>query len=64
MTALNAATSFADDEDIPFWAKGYTAKAAQEGIIEGRSNNRFEPSSMATRAEAVIMLVRMLQNKP
>jgi hypothetical protein len=64
MSASNGATSFMDDADILGWAKGYVAKAELEGIIEGRSNNRFEPSSTATRAEAVVVLVRMLQDKP
>jgi hypothetical protein len=64
ITASNGATSFLDDADIPDWAKGYVAKAEREGIIQGRSNNRFEPSSTATRAEAVAVLVRMLQDKP
>nr|WP_245954832.1 S-layer homology domain-containing protein [Paenibacillus flagellatus] len=64
LSAAITATSFADDADIPFWAKGFVAKAEREGIVEGRSNNRFEPSSMATRAEAVAVLVRILQDKP
>ncbi|RKN70538.1 cadherin-like beta sandwich domain-containing protein [Paenibacillus ginsengarvi] len=64
MPASNGGTSFADDADIPDWAKGYVAKAAQTQIIEGRSNNRFEPSSTATRAEAVVVLVRILQDQP
>lgn len=64
MPASNGGTSFADDTDIPDWAKGYVAKAAQTQIIEGRSNNRFEPSSTATRAEAVVVLVRILQDQP
>nr|WP_281272182.1 cadherin-like beta sandwich domain-containing protein [Paenibacillus flagellatus] len=64
MSAAITATSFTDDADIPAWAKGFVAKAAQEGIIEGRSGNRFEPASTATRAEAVAVLVRILQDKP
>ncbi|MEF3306771.1 cadherin-like beta sandwich domain-containing protein [Paenibacillus sp. GYB003] len=64
MSASYGATTFADDADIPDWAKGYVAKAEKEGIIEGRSNNRFEPSGTATRAEATVVLVRMLRDKP
>ncbi|ANY73033.1 hypothetical protein BBD41_10780 [Paenibacillus ihbetae] len=63
LSAANAATSFKDDAEIPAWAKGYVRYAEQLGVIEGRSNNRFEPSSTATRAEAVVILVRMLQDK-
>lgn len=56
----NHSTSFADDADIPVWAKGYVAAAAQEGIIRGREGNQFAPNEQATRAEAVVMLLRML----
>jgi|GEM_PF-2037417 len=63
LSADNGATSFEDDAEIPAWAKGYVRYAEQLGVIEGRSNNRFEPSSTATRAEAVVILVRMLQDK-
>lgn len=63
LSATNTATLFADDAEIPAWAKGYVRNAEQLGVIEGRSNNRFEPSSKATRVEAVVILVRMLQDK-
>ncbi|MGG4142285.1 DNRLRE domain-containing protein [Paenibacillus algorifonticola] len=63
MSASNGTTSFMDNADIPGWAKGYVVKAEREGIIKGRSNNRLEPFSTATRAEAVVVLVRMLQDK-
>ena len=63
MAASKAATSFADDADIPKWAKGYVAKAAEISIIIGRTNNRFDPSGSATRAEAVVVLVNMKKNK-
>ncbi|MFD0869581.1 family 10 glycosylhydrolase [Paenibacillus residui] len=53
-------TSFADDADIPGWAKGYAAAAVQEGIIRGRDGNQFAPNEHTTRAEAVVMLLRML----
>ncbi|MEF3305651.1 S-layer homology domain-containing protein [Paenibacillus sp. GYB003] len=62
MSATITATSFADDADIPEWAKGFVAKAEKEGIVEGRSNNRFEPSNTATRAEATVVLDRMLKD--
>lgn len=56
------AKSFADDADIPAWAKGYVAAAVQEGIILGRDGNPFAPNAQATRAEAVVMLLRMLDS--
>lgn len=54
------ATSFADDKDIPAWAKGAVAAMNKLGIIEGIGANRFAPGNNATRAEAVTVLLKML----
>lgn len=56
----NAQNSFVDDADIPAWAKGYVSIAVEKGIILGREGNRFAPNAPATRAESVVMLLRML----
>lgn len=63
MSASQEATPFADESDIPKWAKGYVARAAEIGIIVGRTNNHFDPSGTATRAEAAVVLVKMLRDK-
>ncbi|MFS0722501.1 family 10 glycosylhydrolase [Paenibacillus sp. 1P07SE] len=55
------ATPFADDQDIPAWAKDAVAAAAAEGLIQGRSGGRFEPQGSTTRAEAVVVLLRMTE---
>ncbi|GBF74109.1 hypothetical protein PA598K_02440 [Paenibacillus sp. 598K] len=55
------ATSFADDQEIPAWAKGAVATAAAEGLVQGRSGGRFEPQGSATRAEAVVALLRLTE---
>lgn len=55
----NVQTSFVDDAAIPAWAKGYVAIAVQKGIILGREGNQFAPNAPATRAESVVMLLRM-----
>ncbi|MFD0711821.1 InlB B-repeat-containing protein [Paenibacillus sp. GCM10027626] len=57
---LNAATGFADDKDIPLWARSAVAAIKKLGIIEGRSTNKFAPDAKTTRAEAVTVLLRML----
>lgn len=57
-------SSFADDADIPSWAKGYVAAAAAKGIVNGLSNDRFAPNERATRAEVVVTVLRMLQASP
>ncbi|MCM3038363.1 family 10 glycosylhydrolase [Paenibacillus motobuensis] len=52
---------FSDANKIPAWASPYVAAAYHAGIIQGRSNQAFAPKENATRAEAVIMILRMLQ---
>jgi len=54
-------TGFADDDEIPAWAKGAVAQSRQLGIISGRGGNRFEANATATRAEAVVVLLRLLE---
>ncbi|WP_176475465.1 S-layer homology domain-containing protein [Paenibacillus sp. 7541] len=56
----NASTGFADDETIPQWAKGAVEAIRKLGIVDGRGGNRFVPNETATRAEATVMLLRLL----
>ncbi|NIK78732.1 hypothetical protein FHS15_003878 [Paenibacillus castaneae] len=56
----NAKTTFADANTIPAWAKPYVAAANEAGLIKGRGNNLFAPNENATRAEAVIMILALL----
>ncbi|WP_339287552.1 S-layer homology domain-containing protein [Paenibacillus sp. FSL E2-0201] len=58
-----AGTSFTDDAKIPAWAKAAVKGIHALGILEGRGAGRFAPSEQATRAEAVTMLLRMLEHK-
>ncbi|USG66548.1 InlB B-repeat-containing protein [Brevibacillus ruminantium] len=57
----NATTSFADDGEIPNWAKGTVEMVRKQRIASGRNSNNFVPNDTATRAEAVVMLLRMLE---
>ena len=52
-------TSFADNAEIPAWAKGYVNGAAQRNLVVGREGNRFSPADPATRAEATTLLLRL-----
>ncbi|MEI7025795.1 NEAT domain-containing protein [Paenibacillus sp. y28] len=61
-TEANAGLSFADADDIPNWAKIYVVAAANTGLINGRDNNLFAPQANATRAEAVTLIVSMLNH--
>lgn len=55
----NAATGFADDKDIPAWAKASVAYVKQARIMQGKGDNEFSPQDQATRAEAVTVLLKM-----
>ncbi|WP_028612178.1 asparaginase domain-containing protein [Paenibacillus harenae] len=55
-----AATSFADDMEIPAWAKDAVKAVSDKGIIQGRPDNKFAPKDTATRAEAVTVIMNML----
>jgi heme-binding NEAT domain protein len=56
----NAVPTFSDAADIPAWARPYVAAAEQAGLISGKGNNRYAPADYATRAEAVSLLVKLL----
>lgn len=57
-------TGFADDSSIPTWCKGYVSAALQQGAVRGYpdSDGRvvFSPENAVTRAEAAVILDRML----
>jgi hypothetical protein len=55
-----ATTSFADDKDIPTWARSSVAYMKQASIMQGKGGNKFSPQDHATRAEAVTVLLNML----
>jgi len=55
------ATAFADDKDVPQWAKSAVEAMRKQGIVSGRGNNKFVPNGKATRAEAVTMVLAMLE---
>ncbi len=57
------ATAFADDADIEEGMKGYVAMAHTLGYIQGSAENGslyFRPDQTLTRAEAAVILERML----
>ncbi|MGG1634445.1 cadherin-like beta sandwich domain-containing protein [Paenibacillus sp. NRS-1760] len=62
-TEASAATSFADDNDIPAWARASVAYVKQAGIVKGKGNNEFAPQDHATRAEAVTVLLNILASR-
>ena len=46
------------------WAQGEISVLAKSGIVNGRSNNTFEPAANVTRAEFLKMLLLALNLKP
>ena len=60
-------TVFADDGDIPPTMKGYVAAAQKTGIVSGTQENgvlTFAPNEVPTRAEAAVILEKLLGAKP
>ena len=55
------ATTFTDDHDIAWWARGFVYEALQQSIISGYTDNSFEPGHDATRAEACAMIANFLK---
>ncbi|MBA9087186.1 putative phosphodiesterase [Fontibacillus solani] len=55
-----ARTAFADDAEIPAWAKSAVAATVESGIVQGVSGNKFAPKQTATRAEAAVILLKAL----
>lgn len=59
-------TTFLDDEEIPMEAKPYIQMVSERGIVRGygiEGGYEFRPSNTVTRAEAVVMIYRVLQQK-
>jgi len=59
--AADTKTSFTDDSEISQWARSAVEAMRQEGIVVGRNGNRFAPHATATRAEVVVMLLRIAE---
>ena len=54
-------SAFDDQDEISDWAKDAVTSIAQDGIINGIGNNMFAPKSSATRAQAVVVLEKILK---
>ncbi|SFF39727.1 S-layer homology domain-containing protein [Paenibacillus algorifonticola] len=52
---------FADAKDISRYAEAAVAAMQRAGIIQGFEDGRFVPKGAATRAQAAVMIDRLLQ---
>ncbi|MGU3471658.1 choice-of-anchor I family protein [Paenibacillus sp. D51F] len=59
--AKNASSGFSDAALIPAWARTAAASAQAAGLLQGREGGRFAPAAQTTRAEAAVVLLRLLQ---
>ena len=52
---------FADNDQVLDWMKGYVLQATEAGVLKGYPDGSFRPNKTSTRAEAVVMVQRMLE---
>ncbi|MGO4495129.1 S-layer homology domain-containing protein [Paenibacillus sp. 2RAB27] len=63
-SASNAAstnTSFADQDLVSDYARSAVANAVGKGLVQGKTETTFAPQNVATRAEAAVIIKRVLQ---
>ncbi|MDF2958378.1 MAG: hypothetical protein K0S39_113 [Paenibacillus sp.] len=53
--------NFGDSSRIKSWAKAEAAMVLQEGLMQGVRDDAFEPEGLTTRAQAVIVIGRLLK---
>jgi len=60
LTAKNSQTAYADDAAISSWAKDAVYRMQSSGLMQGKGNNLFDPQGQVTRAEAAMLVMRLL----
>ncbi|WP_020614993.1 discoidin domain-containing protein [Paenibacillus daejeonensis] len=55
-----AQLTFTDAADVPGWARPYVAAGVEAGLMRGRGDNQFAPHAVTTRAEAVTLIIALL----
>lgn len=51
---------YADRESISSWSRGAVAALSDAGIVQGMTESSFQPAALASRAQAAVILKRML----
>ena len=54
--------AYDDADQVPEWAYPAIATATDLGIVEGRGKNKFAPDGYSTRAEAVTLILRIVDH--
>ncbi|MHA7965969.1 DUF2252 family protein [Paenibacillus sp. CAU 1782] len=62
-SAEDGALPLRDANSIPVWAKGAVDASFKAGLLTGRTSGNFDPGAPATRAEAVVILLRALDSE-
>lgn len=57
----NVLTNYTDKVQVSAWAKGSLADVINAGIIQGRSETTLAPNAAATRAEASVIIRRLIK---
>ncbi|MCU6708643.1 S-layer homology domain-containing protein [Paenibacillus sp. J5C_2022] len=57
----NTDQSFNDQDDIADWAEEAVQLAAAAGIVRGDEQGNYQPADYASRAEAAVMLIRLMR---
>lgn len=61
LEGAGSAAAFTDEAKIGGWAKQAIANAVEAGIVSGYADGSIRPNARITRAEAVTLLVRILE---
>lgn len=57
----DAETNFKDFDEVSQWAKEAISAISAAGIVNGYTDGTFRPGNTATRAEAAVIIYRMMQ---
>lgn len=66
VTMLSRLTNYVSSDSVPFsdvtagWAAGPINAFAGAGIVTGKGNGQFKPEEPASRAESVVMILRLM----
>lgn len=61
--ATSSLLTYSDADQVPEWAYPAVAKATELNIVKGRANDKFVPNGSTTRAEAVTLILRILDHQ-